>query len=1613
MPSYLDFDSTKKFRDFILGKTLNQPNIPDTYQNVVIQSNVDPGDVDDNRKEMLIKVQNNNTFGPLDYIIRENLDILPVTRNLGLYPYFPTNSPNYNLIGIMGSSSYDTESELFKFAANTIKNDRQGPVLSRIQRNLETSTSGRIRLLDALDGNTATLSNILTGKEPLIESNNRITVARTLPGKAIDFLQTLSGTQLPFSEIPGDYLTNPLNPTPNFRPESKTAVGGLIQDITGAIGSLIGIQRRPKPSRKPSDLFIEYMGEGQRQRLFDGLTFNTYAPNYTTTARSQNSSKIFSFVDKVAQGVKNLLGTEAPAGKAYIGDDRGNDVKRAMSDFNDRPVKSPYYLSVMFDEVAANLFNNPIKTRTISQGGNIGGNLTWYSSNSQNKLGKDNSEYNSEKSKFEESLSTKYGFREDSILGLTQEILNSMPKDGSRFDHIGNVIDQTSRAFKDGNIQISRGSAVKYLDGKGEDAGVEYCRVWTKDRSYMNYSDVMPLHGEPLDRKFYRRSSRPYRRTNVRKFDSSVMSDTWNLNIGPMSNGNKDFAGSTNIVDGYPFGRDKDGKGFYAKKYMFSIENLAWKSSTLQGFTVLDLPYCERGPNGGRVMWFPPYDLKVSEQNNARWESNSFLGRPEPIYTYQNTERSGQVSFKVIVDHPSILNLLTREHFKGMSDEAADDYINSFFAGCKDIDFYSLIRTYTTLDGSDVDLIKQYLDEGGPVETIPSFKLAIPETEKTAPGGEDPAKPVQSKPIKLDINLKFPNDFPKKSSGDEYISGQSYKSFYDSLINAKDTSKTNLGNDITVVFNSGNPTVKGKKDLELLGYKNLTTAELPGAITKQQTILEESYNKLTTGYTDFNTKLETLKSDISGKTVEDVKIYVLSSTSAVADNNYNFKLSLRRTHAILQEIISKISNDPTVGKATLDKKWKLDVGKIQSAKGQEKAVKDIEFNYRDLGYERDGKLTISTTSAGEFIANESGKDCHTSNFNYVDLRINSPIAFGCRQTYVKMEYQQLPKPEEPKTEKPKTTDIPGEPPKTKLVRDGSIDVTRKAKKPPIDVMKRIIMKTLSECHYFKKLEEDSPLAFSSLREKLRYFHPAFHSMTPEGLNARLTFLQQCIRPGDTIPLKGVADDTDLNARNTSFGPPPVCVLRIGDFYHSKVIIRDVNITFDDGVWDLNPEGIGVQPMIANVSLQVNFIGGQGLEKPVARLQNALSSNFYANTEMYDERSITTNSKMGGMDTSGFTKTFLEELLNRYIPPEEANDQNRNKLTKEKYLGDLSNETLDYTMIVDGLFKKTQSYVESFGVTYVQTEKKFGTLLAGLALHPNYRKITGYTVNTDTTDETISLFGLYEKSKDLSYYTRTLKEKLLEKVNSTQMCGIFGLTQVFNLLGNDDIRFIGTEERLTDFTKTKLVEKIDEFMDSKLFTEQEDKMQEFINELDKLNFITKNGFDIKLEDELGIKSGLSGFTPTNFYTNYKSCVTYIKENSSKFYERMDITTIDFNNIDFQYDEKFKKILSQLFAGELNNIMALFDDDPELFDTRFLNQVEEAIGYFLDDKIEVTEDLISKETALFKFTKFLPRPNSKKISYKMILPETNETVTIDIKELFSSKVEVKDKLNYYKR
>ena len=92
------------------------------------------------------------------------------------------------------------------------------------------------------------------------------------------------------------------------------------------------------------------------------------------------------------------------------------------------------------------------------------------------------------------------------------------------------------------------------------------------------------------------------------------------------------------------------------------------------------------------------------------------------------------------------------------------------------------------------------------------------------------------------------------------------------------------------------------------------------------------------------------------------------------------------------------------------------------------------------------------------------------------------------------------------------------------------------------------------------------MVYDNLKEKLKFFQPAFHSTTPEGLNTRLTFLNQCMRPGDTIPtIKDVGGTQQVqynNATNTAFGAPPVLILRVGDFYNTKIIPTSLQFQYE-------------------------------------------------------------------------------------------------------------------------------------------------------------------------------------------------------------------------------------------------------------------------------------------------------------------------------------------------------------------------------------------------------------------------------------------------------------------
>lgn len=157
----------------------------------------------------------------------------------------------------------------------------------------------------------------------------------------------------------------------------------------------------------------------------------------------------------------------------------------------------------------------------------------------------------------------------------------------------------------------------------------------------------------------------------------------------------------------------------------------------------------------------------------------------------------------------------------------------------------------------------------------------------------------------------------------------------------------------------------------------------------------------------------------------------------------------------------------------------------------------------------------------------------------------------------------------------------------------------------------------NEGEFFQLLGRKDAFMHNMIKDKIKYFDPAFHSISPEGFNARLNFLHQCTRQGSTVDASNGGSQS--TAYNLAFGRPPVCILRLGDFYNTKIVITNLSIQYDNAQWDLNPEGIGVMPVFAKISLSFVFLGGSDLSGPISRLQNAVSFNYYANTGVYDDR----------------------------------------------------------------------------------------------------------------------------------------------------------------------------------------------------------------------------------------------------------------------------------------------------------------------------------------------------------------------------------------------------------
>jgi hypothetical protein len=1146
---------------------------------------------------------------------------LPYSNTDSTFVFIPSTYTPVSILTSDDPNGSDGNLSQDSALANIAAKQLQKEFKHRVALELLQQTLGKINLFNSnVDPDTGEVSakpntdpfnaiGLLTGNIPIIARNYRITNPDLFLGQAINFAARIAGTYSPYSYIPGEYFDYP-----------DRKGGGIFNNPLSLLGQGVGaIFRSFQPANQSaSELFVEYTSVATRSLLWTILKYNNYRPDY-----------------KIGN---NLL---APPGNFYIGN-RKSQLTNIVSPENELaggkfgqvnfgPVLSYGRIGKEYEGDPITNLPFGLNSRSYIDGyGGVQAGFTWISSDNYLDPGQlvgvglerkfeDPSVYsvsNNDPS-YNKTRSNNQTFKDGSILDITQKLVDAGNKSQYPLEHVGNAINQVSKVFNDGYIELTKGSRViRYTTKNSEGAqsitpeGLEYCRIFTKDRPYSNFDELQKTDG------------------NIRKYTNSVLDNTFNLNIAP--NKGVDKVESTNIVDGK------------VKKYMFSLENLAWRTSNRPGYTYEDLPACERGPNGGRIMWFPPYDLNFDESVRTQWESHTFLGRPEPIYTYSDTNRTGTLSWKIVVDHPSIMNvILDRELENATPESTITKVLDSFFAGCLKYDLYTLVQKYpmfTPRDVFDVQIaqtpedvkkvvddqpnetpVKSVTNDGTPVVNNTSTGSTIPPNTGSTPSTE--TKPDLSK--FPDVGFYFHNDFPDPKTHRIYASSD-FESWFTKYKNLKPEYFTG-GNDGTRNFGGavGNNIIKYGDNTYTDRTNEVLSLSNDDQVKYLATYIDWRKDEVDKFFTFIESEFDEAKKFMveAGQILDGgdtIDIQLIGGASSVNDSNYNVDLSKRRIDAVMQ--------------------WMF---KLKTPKGT-----TFEQYYKDK------KFNIEMTPSGEVGAPLEEKykyiNCSKDFLNISNEGVTSINAMACRRTKLIFKKSSYTPPKDSNTNN--TTQQPQqqqtELPSSVINPTGGEDETptnlnkpkEELKSTPAtkyqdvkvrqDLTKRLARKLLTECNYFEIIRQENPMIYDGLKSKLKHFQPVFHSLTPEGLNSRLTFLQQCMRPGDTIPTasQGANGGTTLlynDVTNSAFGAPPVCVLRIGDFFHTKIVIDSLTLKYDEGRFDLNPEGIGVQPMIANVTLGFSFIGGHGLAQPIAKLQNALSFNYYANTEMYDERAEVT------------------------------------------------------------------------------------------------------------------------------------------------------------------------------------------------------------------------------------------------------------------------------------------------------------------------------------------------------------------------------------------------------
>ena len=966
------------------------------------------------------------------------------------------------------------------------------------------------------------------------------------------------------------------------------------------------------------------------------------------------------------------------------------------------------------------------------------------------------------------SLISRFGTRADAAS-------NDLVYNGAKRSEFG---ESHGRNLLKASAEYTGGTAKYMLNGYNN----PYCRVWTHHYQYnqfyktirpfskVSYSDT--LGAEIVDERDTLRELHKWKGFEHEREDlSGGESDYgygwkngdagWERSVLDLSKGGD---GMLKIAPKYVNSRATN---IHTKDCMFSIENLAWRGYDPYSFEKA-LSWEQRGPLGGRIMWFPPYGINFNETTSVNWSSNTFIGRGEDVYTYVNTVRSGTLSFLMVVDHPSIIDYASWYDESDAADEYRDTDLMRFFAGCDSLDsndprsimsrvkptpltdeylaqyvddtevpldineppvkpppplptkhekvisFYVFYpNNYSGLFDVDADFSVAYLLAGvgcqkngeedmkvvdGHDFTFANLKDAF-FSQETNPGYETTSRPVSrdsesggtasemmskldekenfiygfAKPYKnipksekkrwyyrVDGEYKVPNEPEvkkgkppvKNTYGQKIPAPDSLPDKYNLSVTPENTNYCDLQS-----FRLNSSTINWDDSLIKDADENhiyCTLTQMAQIVAYKKGLSEDVQNffKNRTGEVNNDQKIELLKDIFDNYELKSVDAVGYSNShqfnaNANTNKSRNDVLALERGRTIINwlkknEIIpSGMNPEPSTYPSTAVKEedrfahsglsakmWRsakisltFEMEEYENLSETDQPTEDDETTFqRYTGYnafEEDGKTYYKDENGEIWVekeVSENGKQGVLIRKDAGEMvgEVSNNMRGGSQG--IGTEYAKYKKMLNNPNYSNSDEMIYGFP----RQGDGSGE--------------KNVYRYDQEYYFFRALKKKDPLVFSKLMDKIKYFDPAFHSMTPEGFNARLTFLNQCTRQGNTITM---SDNGNLRtANNLAFGRPPFCVLRIGDFYNQMIVIDNINIDYNvsNGIqWDMNSEGIGMQPLLAQVNISFKFIGGGDLAGPVRRLQNAMSFNYYANTRLYDNRADRVTYESDGND----------------------------------------------------------------------------------------------------------------------------------------------------------------------------------------------------------------------------------------------------------------------------------------------------------------------------------------------------------------------------------------------